>query len=58
MLKYKTGSDILYTHLSVDAPELYKSKIKYILDNNVDDLQLTFTQEEETSPGKKVVLFL
>ena len=42
----------------MDAPELYKSKIKYILDNDVDDLQLTFTQEEETSPGKKVVLFL
>jgi len=35
----------------MDAPELFKSKIKYILDNNIDDLQLNFTQEEETSPG-------
>jgi hypothetical protein len=52
------GSDILYTHLSADAPELYKSKIKYILDNNVDDLQLTFTQEEETSPGVRKSLDL
>ncbi len=40
----------------MDAPELYKSKIKYILDNNVEDLQLTFTQEEETSPGKELFI--
>ena len=27
--------------------QLYTSKIKYILDNDVEDLQLTFTQVEE-----------
>jgi len=35
-----------FTMIEVDAPELWRSKIKYILENDVDFLDLTFTQEE------------
>jgi len=51
MLTQMLGADVTYSHLSDDAPQLYTSKIKYILDNDVEDLQLTFTQEEEVSGG-------
>jgi len=47
------GIDVPYTLLSVDAPSLYESKVKYILKNPVEDLDLTFTQEE-TRAGTRV----
>ena len=35
-----------FTMMEVDAPDLWRSKIKYILENDVEFLDLTFTQEE------------
>ena len=36
--------------LEVDAPELWRTKIKFILENEVEGLDLTFIQEE-MKPG-------
>ena len=41
-----------YTMLEEDAPDLWRNKIQYILSNDVDFLELTFTQEEVR--GKQV----
>ena len=35
-----------FTMLEVDAPDLWRNKIQYILENDVEYLDLTFTQEE------------
>jgi len=35
-----------FTMMEVDAPDLWRSKIKYILENDVEFLDLSFTQEE------------
>ena len=33
-------------HLEVDEPELYRQKVQYILENDVTDLELTFSEED------------
>eukprot|EP00049_Salpingoeca_infusionum_P012969 m.241177 g.241177 ORF g.241177 m.241177 type:complete len:920 (-) comp15320_c0_seq1:369-3128(-) len=37
---------ISYTCYSSDDPELFNQKVQYILQNDVDDLDMTFTEEE------------
>ena len=39
-------------HFEQDDPELYLRKVKYILDNDVDDMELTFSEEEYSEDGK------
>lgn len=43
-----------YSYFETDDPELYERKIKYILENNVADMELTFS-EEVVGPNGKVV---
>ncbi|KAK2161321.1 hypothetical protein NP493_1590g00048 [Ridgeia piscesae] len=40
------GLRVNYKYFEQDDPELYTSKIKYIEENDVDDMELTFTEEE------------
>lgn len=48
------GVGVHSSMLEKDAPELWRSKIKFILENEVDFLDLNFTQEE-VKPGGEVV---
>ncbi|XP_022669798.1 apoptosis-resistant E3 ubiquitin protein ligase 1-like isoform X2 [Varroa destructor] len=48
------GRPVTYRHFKTDDPELYQGKIKYILENNVDNLQLSFIDEEFTIDGKLI----
>ncbi|EDV21645.1 uncharacterized protein TRIADDRAFT_64220 [Trichoplax adhaerens] len=48
------GLRVSYDYFSSDDPELYKTKIKYILDNDVTELNLTFAEEEYSSSGNVV----
>ena len=48
------GLRVHYKHFSDDAPQLYNSKIKFIEDNTVEDLELTFSDEEFGSDGNLV----
>jgi len=41
-------------HFEQDDPELYLRKIKFILDNDVDGMELTFSEEEYDHTGKLV----
>jgi hypothetical protein len=49
----------LLQYFEQDDPELYISKVKYILDNPVEPMELTFSEEEYSSTGQllKVVNF-
>ena len=40
-----------FTMLEVDAPDLWRNKIKFILENDVEFLDLTFTQDEVKDDG-------
>lgn len=42
----------LLQHFESDDPELYKTKIRYILENDVSDFDLYFAEEEYSSSGK------
>ena len=44
---------IVLQYFETDDPELFKTKIKYILENDVTDLGMDFT-EEEFDPFHKV----
>ena len=52
------GVGVHSSMLEKDAPELWRSKIKFILENEVDFLDLTFTQEEVKSGGELVTVEL
>ena len=41
-----------YTMLEEDAPDLWRNKIQYILSNDVEFLELTFSQEERGRGGE------
>ena len=44
-LKYRClGIDVHYSLLATDAPDLWQNKIKYILENDITAMELTFTQ--------------
>jgi len=36
----------LLQYFETDDPMLYKSKIRYIEENNIEDMELTFSEEE------------
>ena len=38
-------------YFETDDPDLYTTKIKYILDNEVETLELVFSEEEFDSDG-------
>ena len=49
------GLRVHYKYFERDDPELYVSKVKYILDNNVDDMELYFTEDEyDLSSGRLI----
>ncbi|KAK2706821.1 apoptosis-resistant E3 ubiquitin protein ligase 1-like [Artemia franciscana] len=48
------GLRVDYKFFEYDDPDLYVSKIKYILNSSVNDLDLTFTEEEFDNNGKLV----
>lgn len=35
----------------MDDPELYKTKVKYILENDIEEMDLTFSEEEYSPEG-------
>lgn len=41
-----------YKYFESDDPELYLRKVKFILENDVEGLELTFTEEEYDPSGK------
>jgi hypothetical protein len=47
-------------YLEQDDPELFESKVKYILENDVSSMDLRFTEDEYTQSGQplKVILML
>ncbi|XP_039248236.2 apoptosis-resistant E3 ubiquitin protein ligase 1-like [Styela clava] len=46
------GLAVTFKHFESDDPELYKSKIRYIIENDVSDFDLYFSEEEYHSNGK------
>ena len=54
LLAQTIGVGVHSSMLEKDAPDLWTSKIKFILENEVEFLDLTFTQEE-VRPGGEVV---
>eukprot|EP01012_Entosiphon_sulcatum_P040421 TRINITY_DN54073_c0_g1_i1.p1 TRINITY_DN54073_c0_g1~~TRINITY_DN54073_c0_g1_i1.p1 ORF type:complete len:793 (-),score=106.89 TRINITY_DN54073_c0_g1_i1:10-2364(-) len=52
--KIIVGTPVHFADFESDDPELYKNKILFILENDVDDLELTFTDEVFDSAGKLV----
>ncbi|KAK6183620.1 hypothetical protein SNE40_011062 [Patella caerulea] len=45
------GLRVNYKYFESDDPELYKTKIKFIEDNDISDMELTFSEEEYTNGG-------
>ena len=39
-------------YFETDDPELYKTKIRYIEENDVSDMELTFSEEEYSESGQ------
>merc|ERR1719357_329594 len=52
------GVGVHSSMLEKDAPELWRTKIQFILANNVDFLDLDFTQEEVKQDGERVTVDL
>ena len=50
-----SGLDVPFTMLATDAPLLFESKVKYILENPVEELELAFTQEESRGGSRFTV---
>jgi hypothetical protein len=46
------GLRVSFKHFEQDDPELFLRKVKFILDNDVDDMELTFSEEEYDHTGK------
>lgn len=46
------GLRVHYKYFEQDDPDLYVTKIKYILENDMDDMELYFCEEEYTSSGQ------
>ncbi|XP_041353724.1 apoptosis-resistant E3 ubiquitin protein ligase 1-like isoform X2 [Gigantopelta aegis] len=45
------GLRVNYKYFETDDPEFYKSKIKFIEGNDIDDMELTFSEEEYSPSG-------
>lgn len=48
------GLRVTYKYFEQDDPQLYLSKIKYIEENDVADMELTFSEEEYDEKGRQV----
>lgn len=46
------GLRVHYKYFEQDDPEFYLRKVKFILDNDVEGMELTFTEEEYDPSGK------
>lgn len=46
------GLRVNYKYFEQDDPELYLRKVKFILENDVEDMDLTFSEEEYDPCGK------
>uniref|UniRef100_T1IIH2 HECT-type E3 ubiquitin transferase n=1 Tax=Strigamia maritima TaxID=126957 RepID=T1IIH2_STRMM len=46
------GLRVHYKYFEQDDPDLYVSKIKYIIENDVEEMELTFTEEEYSDTGQ------
>uniref|UniRef100_A0A8D8SWN9 HECT-type E3 ubiquitin transferase n=1 Tax=Cacopsylla melanoneura TaxID=428564 RepID=A0A8D8SWN9_9HEMI len=46
-----TGLRVNYMHFQLDDPDLYSQKVKYICENDVTDLHLTYEDEEYNPDG-------
>ncbi|OWF42185.1 apoptosis-resistant E3 ubiquitin protein ligase 1-like [Mizuhopecten yessoensis] len=40
------GLQVNYKYFETDDPELFKTKVRFIEDNDIDDMELTFSEEE------------
>ena len=54
VFKYILGSPISFHDFETDDPQLFKSKVHFMIENDIDDagLDLTFTEETYNSKGK------
>ncbi|CAG7718986.1 unnamed protein product [Allacma fusca] len=43
-----------YRHFEQDDPEFYLGKVRYILENDVNPMELTFSEEEYNADGKMI----
>ena len=48
----------IFQYFETDDPELYKSKIRYIEENDINDMDLFFCEEEYTGQSLKVTSVL
>ncbi|KAI8484372.1 Apoptosis-resistant E3 ubiquitin protein ligase 1 [Branchiostoma belcheri] len=48
------GLRVTYKHFAADDPEFYKTKVQYIETNDVEDMELNFTEEVYDVMGKLV----
>ncbi|XP_021944995.1 apoptosis-resistant E3 ubiquitin protein ligase 1 isoform X2 [Folsomia candida] len=48
------GLRVSYKYFEQDDPELYLRKVKFILENDVDGMELTFSEEEYDPMGKLI----
>ncbi|XP_011496613.1 PREDICTED: apoptosis-resistant E3 ubiquitin protein ligase 1 [Ceratosolen solmsi marchali] len=48
------GLRVHYKYFEQDDPELYLSKIKYILENDIDELELYFVEDEYDNDGQLI----
>ena len=46
---------LFFQYFETDDAELYKSKIKYIEENDINDMELTFSEEEYSPDGQGAV---
>lgn len=46
------GLRIHYKHFEQDDPDLYRNKIKYIIEHDVDEMDLYFVEEEYCGSGQ------
>jgi len=54
MILFRPTSKVLETlqHFESDDPDLYMTKVKYIIENDVTDGGMTFSEEEYSGDGR------
>ena len=48
------GLRVSYKHFEQDDPQLFLSKIKYIEENDVTDMELTFSEDDYDDKGQLI----
>jgi hypothetical protein len=46
------SNDLTFQHFEQDDPDLFTTKIKYILENDVEDMEMVFAEEQYSEGGK------